>query len=184
MLATWSKCLEHWIAVGQVRAEHSKAVPKHLQSPQASSLMGGHGVRRRVIGGTVTILGVLAVLFAPAWGVTGCAECVEGYDGPLCGCHTFTNSLAVPITWSGDWSTLFLPTAMVGLALAVTGIILLIKARRSRVVLGGCIFGLGLSGILFWISVLPVGPGLLLSCADAGLGLGVIAAGIIPRTAR
>ena len=87
-------------------------------------------------------------------------------------------------TWSGDWGTLFLPMAIVGLALVVTGIVLIVRARRSRVVLGRCIFGLGLVGILFSIPALPVGPILLISCAAVLLGLGVIATGIIPRAGR
>ena len=128
-------------------------------------------MRRRVIGAALTLVGVLAVLVAPAWGVTGCWLCVEWSRDPICGCHTFTNSLAVPITWAGAWDKLFLPMAIVGLALAVTGIVLLIKARRSVVVLGDCIFGLGLSGVLFSIPAFPVGPVLLISCGAAGLGL-------------
>jgi hypothetical protein len=141
-------------------------------------------MRRRVIGATLTIVGLLAVAFAPAGGVTQCVDCIRDFDDPICGCHTFTNSLAVPLTWSGYWDKLFFPMAIVGLALAVTGIILLIKARRSRVVLGGCILGLGISGILYAIPALPIGPVLLISCAAAGLGLGVIAAGTIPKTGR
>jgi len=35
---------------------------------------GGDGMRRRVIGAMLTILGVLVVLFAPAWGVVGCTD--------------------------------------------------------------------------------------------------------------
>ena len=137
-------------------------------------------MRRRVIAAALIIVGFLAVLFAPAWGVTGCLDCVAGAHDPICGCHSFTTSLAVPITWSGDWGTLFLPMAIVGLALAATGIVLLIKARRSVVVLGDCIFGLGLSGVLFSIPALPVGPILLISCAAVLLGLGVIATGHHP----
>jgi hypothetical protein len=56
-------------------------------------------MRRRVIGAALTIVGVLTVLFAPAWGVVGCASCVEGYDNPMCGCYEFTTALAVPINW-------------------------------------------------------------------------------------
>ena len=141
-------------------------------------------MRRLVTGALLMIVGALAVLFAPAWGVMQCADCFAGSHDPHCGCHTFTTSLAVPITVSGDWGTLLLPMAIVGLALVVTGIVLIVRARRSRFVLGGCIFGLGLFGILFSIPALPVGPILLISCAAVLLGLGLIATGTIPRTAR
>jgi uncharacterized membrane protein len=89
-------------------------------------------MRTVVISGTLAILGVLAMAFAPFWGVTGCVECVEGYDGPLCGCHTFTDSLAVPIRWRGDWAKLGLSMSIIGLALVVTGIVLLIRATRTK----------------------------------------------------
>ena len=141
-------------------------------------------MRRLMTGALLMIVGVLAVLSAPSGGVTGCLDCIAGSHDPICGCHTFTTSLAVPITWSGDWGTLFLPMAIVGLAFVVTGIVLIVRARRSRVVLGGCIFGLGLVGILFSIPALPVGPILLISSTAVLLGLGVIATGTIPRTGR
>lgn len=43
-----------------------------------------------------------------------------------------TTSLAVPISWPGGWDKLFLPMLIIGVALVVTGIVLVIKARRSR----------------------------------------------------
>jgi hypothetical protein len=63
-------------------------------------------MRRRLIGATLTIVGVLSVLLAPTWGVTGCADCVSRYDN------------------------LFLPMLIIGGALLVTGIVLLVRARR------------------------------------------------------
>jgi hypothetical protein len=51
---------------------------------------------------------------------------------------------------------------------------------RLMVILGVCIFGLGLSGILYSIPALTdVGPVLLISCGAAGLRLGVIAAAFV-----
>lgn len=99
-------------------------------------------MRRRVIGAALTIVGVLTVLFAPAWGVVGCASCVEGYDNPMCGCYEFTTALAVPINWptepvgvdlrpsTVEWDKLFLPMLIIGVAVVGTGIVLLIKPRR------------------------------------------------------
>jgi uncharacterized membrane protein len=62
-----------------------------------------------------------------------CADCVEGHaNDPICGCHTVINALAVPINWPAGWERLFLPMLIIGVALVVTGIVLLIKAGRSR----------------------------------------------------
>jgi len=87
-------------------------------------------MRRRVIGAALMAVGVLAVLLAPGGGVTQCVDCVSDFDDPICGCHTFTNSLVVPITWTGNWDVLFLPTLIIGVALVVTGIVFLVRARR------------------------------------------------------
>lgn len=89
-------------------------------------------VRRRLIGATLTVLGLSAVAFAPAWGVTGCASCMEGSHNPFCGCHTVINGFAVPINWPAGWERLFLPMLIIGVALDVTGIVLMIRARRFR----------------------------------------------------
>jgi hypothetical protein len=52
--------------------------------------------------------------------------------------------------------------------------------KRLMAILGGCIFGIGLSGILYSVPALTdAGPVLLISCAAAGLGLGVIAAAFV-----
>jgi uncharacterized membrane protein len=81
------------------------------------------GMQRLVIGATLTILGVLILLFAPAPG-----EAV-GCDG---GCHNYgSTSLTGLIHWPPGWYTLFLPMSIIGVALVVTGIVLLIKHRRS-----------------------------------------------------
>jgi hypothetical protein len=95
--------------------------------------MGGDGTRRRVIGAALTLVGVLAVVFVPVVGVGGCADCVAGAHDPSCGCHDYRS-----YDWWGlihyprGWDKLFLPMAIIGLALAVTGIVLLIRARSSR----------------------------------------------------
>ena len=132
-------------------------------------------MRRLATGAALTIVGVLAILFAPAGGVGQCVDCIRDFDNPICGCHTFTNSLAIPITWTGYWDKLFFPMAIPGLALTVTGIVLLVRGRRSRIVGGSSLFGLGLVGILYAVLTNPVGSVLVLSCAVVALGLGVLA---------
>jgi len=77
-------------------------------------------VRRLMTGALLMIVGILAVLFAPAWGVDQCVDCIGN------------STLAIPITWSGDWGTLFLQTVIVGLALMVTGIVFMVRARGSK----------------------------------------------------
>ena len=89
-------------------------------------------MRRRVVGAALTVVGVLMLLFMPAGGVTQCADCFKDFDDAICGCHTFTNSLVVPLTWRGDWDKLGWPMALIGVALVVAGVVLLVKRRRSR----------------------------------------------------
>jgi hypothetical protein len=80
-------------------------------------------MRRRVIGATLTLLGVVILLFAPAPG-----EAV-GCDG---GCHNYgSTSLTGWIHWPPGWYNLFLPMLIIGVAFVVTGIVLLIRPRRS-----------------------------------------------------
>jgi hypothetical protein len=87
---------------------------------------GGDGMRRRVIGATLTILGVLILFFEPVGGVTGCAA-------PTGGCYQRTYRLFFLISWpAGWWDRLALLQLIISAALVVTGIVLLIKARRSR----------------------------------------------------
>jgi hypothetical protein len=96
----------------------------------ASVGMGGDGMWRRVIGATLTILGVLILLFEPV-GATGyCADFIE--DNPAAGCHKVSaNSWWGLINWPAGWDKLFLPMLIIGVVLVVTGVVLLIRARRS-----------------------------------------------------
>jgi len=87
-------------------------------------------MRRRVTGVTLTILGVLILLFEPVGGVAGCAA-------PTGGCYQRTYRLLLLISWpAGWWDRLALPQLIIGAALVVTGIVLRIKARRSGGSLG------------------------------------------------
>jgi hypothetical protein len=91
----------------------------------------GTGVRRRVIGVTLTIVGVSILLFGPGpWGVSGCPGVIGNFATR--GCYEATYSLSGLISWPGGWDKLFLPMLIIGVALVVTGIALMIKARRSR----------------------------------------------------
>ena len=77
-----------------------------------------------MIGATLTILGVLIVFFAPVPVEAG------GCDG---GCHNYgSTSLTGWIHWPPGWYNLSLPMLIIGVALVVTGIVLLIKAKGSR----------------------------------------------------
>jgi hypothetical protein len=81
-------------------------------------------MRRRVIGATLTILGVLIVLFAPARQVGGCAASGAG-------CTDFgSDSWWHWIHWPSGWDTLLLPMLAIGAALMVAGIVLIVRARR------------------------------------------------------
>jgi len=81
-------------------------------------------MRRRVIGATLTILGVLILLFEPVGGVAGCPN--PGV------CHHQTYRLFFLISWpAGWWDSLAIPQLIIGVALVVTGIVLRIKASRS-----------------------------------------------------
>ena len=84
-------------------------------------------MRRRVIGATLTVLGVLILLFAPAPGeAVGCAASTGG-------CRNYgSTSLTGLIHWPPGWYNLSLPMLIIGVALVVTGIVLLIKAKGSR----------------------------------------------------
>jgi len=83
-------------------------------------------MRRRVIGATLTIVGVLVLLFEPV-GATGyCAD-------PGGGCHKVSaDSWWGLIHWPAGWDTLFLPMLIIGVALVAIGVVLLIKPRGSR----------------------------------------------------
>jgi len=84
-------------------------------------------MRRWVIGATLTIVGVLMLLFEPIGGVGSCPD--PGF------CSEQTYRLFFLITWpAGWWDKLALPQLIIGVALVVTGIVLLIKPRRSSLI--------------------------------------------------
>jgi len=85
-------------------------------------------MRRRVIGVTLTILGVLMLLFEPV-GATG--YCADFTDRAGVCRKVSANSWWGLINWPAGWDALFLPMLIIGVALVVTGIVLLVKARRS-----------------------------------------------------
>jgi drug/metabolite transporter (DMT)-like permease len=90
-------------------------------------------MRRRLVGAALAVLGILMVLFEPIVGVGGCADCVAGAQDPSCGCHDYGS-----YDWWGlihyppGWDKLLFPMFVIGVALVVTGIVLLVKRRRSR----------------------------------------------------
>ena len=93
----------------------------------------GDRMRRRVIGGTLTMLGVLLVLFEPVIVVTMCADCVAGAHGSTCGCHEQgASDWWGLINYPPRWDKLAVPMLIIGIAFVVTGIVVLIKPRRSR----------------------------------------------------
>ena len=82
-------------------------------------------MRRRVIGAALTIVGVLVLLFEPVGGVGSCPD--PGF------CSVQTYRLFFLISWpAGWWDRLALPQLIIGVALVVTGIVLLVRARRSK----------------------------------------------------
>jgi len=59
---------------------------------------------------------------------------------------------------------------------------MMLSVRQFVAILGGCIFGVGLSGILYSTPALrDAGPVLLISCGAAGLGVGLIVAAFVNR---
>ena len=87
-------------------------------------------MRRLVIGAALTILGVLVLLFVPIAGVGGCSLGVEGSGAG--GCYGYSTDWWGLIHWSQGWAhNLTLPMFIIGVALVVTGIVLLVKPRRS-----------------------------------------------------
>ncbi len=81
-------------------------------------------MRRRVIGATLTVLGVLVLLFEPVEGAMRCAGgCREQ------GASSWWGLVDYPAGW-GD--KLAWPMLIIGVALVVTGIVLLLKPGRSR----------------------------------------------------
>ncbi|MGN6795234.1 MAG: DUF3188 domain-containing protein, partial [Streptosporangiaceae bacterium] len=52
---------------------------------------------------------------------------------PICGCHEYGSySFLALIHYPPGWDKLALPMLIVGVALVVTGIVLMIKARRKH----------------------------------------------------
>jgi hypothetical protein len=95
-------------------------------------------MRRRVIGATLTIIGGLVLLSLPVVRVGGCADCIAGSHNPICGCHDYGSySWRSLIHYPPGWGEkLAWPILIIGVALVVTGVVLLIKARRSKGSLG------------------------------------------------
>ena len=78
-------------------------------------------MRRRVIGATLTILGVLSVLFAPAQ---------LDYLGGGFGSHYGSYSFWQLVHWPAGWSWALLPMLIIGVTLVLSGMVLMNKARR------------------------------------------------------
>ena len=80
-------------------------------------------MRRRVIAAALMIVGVLVLLFEPVGGVSSCPN--PGY------CSSQTYRFFFLIGWpAGWWDRLALPQLIIGVTLLVTGIVLLVRARR------------------------------------------------------
>jgi len=73
------------------------------------------------------------VLFEPVVVVTGCADCIPGANDPTCGCHEQgASDWWGLVSYPPGWGRLAVPMAVIGVALVVTGVVLLVKRRRSR----------------------------------------------------
>lgn len=98
-------------------------------------------MRRRVIGATLTILGVLSVLFAP--------EQVDYYvraSFVSYGSYSFWQL----IQWPPGWSWALLPMLIIGVTLALTGIALMggVKDLRRRLI-GAVVTTVGILAVVF-----------------------------------
>ena len=91
---------------------------------------GGDGMRRRVIGATLAVLGALILLFEPRGAVTYCADFFDGRAG-YCR-EQGSSSLWGWVEYPPGWDTLAWPMLIIGVVLVVTAIVLLVKRRRSR----------------------------------------------------
>jgi hypothetical protein len=85
-------------------------------------------MRRRVIGATLMIVGVLMLLLAPLPnGYVLCAQASGAWR-----CPGYRTSFWDLIHWPRGWAgSLTLPMRIIGVALVVTGIVVRIRARRS-----------------------------------------------------
>jgi len=88
-------------------------------------------MKRRVIGAALTVIGVLVLLFKPAQGVSGCAD---NFVTGSAGCRDQGgSSLWGWVDYPPGWdSTLAWLMFIIGVVLVLTGIVLLLKRRRSR----------------------------------------------------
>jgi hypothetical protein len=82
---------------------------------------------RRVIGATLAVLGALVVLFEPVGAATEAAKPCPILT--ICR-QVSANSWWGLIRWPAGWDKLFVPMLISGVALVLTGIVLLIRARR------------------------------------------------------
>ena len=81
-------------------------------------------MRRRVVGAALTVAGVLMLLFVPVVGVTSCPD--PGF------CHEQgASDYWGLVNYPPGWGKLAVPMALIGVALVVTGIVLLVKRSRS-----------------------------------------------------
>jgi hypothetical protein len=84
-------------------------------------------MRRRVIGATLTIVGVLMLLFAPVHTVRGC---VYSFDSGVCGVQG-ASSLWGLVDYPAGWGQAFaLVMLIIGVGLVMAGIVFLVRARR------------------------------------------------------
>ena len=98
-------------------------------------------MRRRVIGATLTILGVLSVLFAPAQ---------LDYLGGGFGSHYGSYSFWQLVHWPAGWSWAFLPMLIIGVTLVLSGIVLMGGVRElPRRLLGAAVTTVGVFTVLF-----------------------------------
>jgi sugar phosphate permease len=82
--------------------------------------------RRSREGVTISILGILILLFEPVGAAGSCSD----FGG---GCSNLSaNSWWGFIHWPAGWDEFFLPMMMIGIALIVAGVLTLIKARRPK----------------------------------------------------
>ena len=86
-------------------------------------------MRRRVIGATLTSLGVLILLFEPVEATGYCADFTD--RAGVCR-KVSANRWWGLVNWPAGWDKLFLPMLFIGVALVVIAVVFLIRAKRSR----------------------------------------------------